>query len=107
MNGQAILRIPKMALGIFALYMYAQNQFLFLFAQYVKGNSFYAKSVILNLNKRSIFCEVKDVKTKFKTNGSCFLPNMLISLLGLKKNVAKLHCLDITICFIEATGLYM
>lgn len=55
MNGQAILRIPKMALGIFALYMYVQNQFLFLFAQYVKDKSFYAKSVILNLNKRSIF----------------------------------------------------
>lgn len=70
-------------LGIFALYMYVQNQFPFLFAQYVKN-------VILNLNKHDFmsedfFCNVKDVKTKLKTKGNCFLPNMLVSLLELKK----------------------
>lgn len=92
-------------LGIFALYMYVQNQFPFLFAQYVKN-------VILSLNKHDFisedfFCDVKDVKTKFKTKGNCFLPNMLVSLLELKNVFAKLHCFHITICFIEATGLYM
>lgn len=66
MNGQAILSIPKMALGIFALYMYVQNQFLFLFAQYVKDKSFYAKSVILNLNKRSIFLWSKRCEDKIQ-----------------------------------------
>lgn len=47
----------KMVLGIFALYVYVQNQFPFLFAQYVKDKSFYATNVIHNLNKHVLYAK--------------------------------------------------
>lgn len=47
----------KMVLGIFALYMYVQNQFPFLFAQYVKDKRFYASNVIHNLNKHVLYAK--------------------------------------------------